>query len=217
MDANNLRTRSSILNLSSTPRNNQQGNTNQQGNNNQQGKNSNQESMTNQNNKDNHGNFNNNLGNTQTSNLPRPPFFSNRQNFTTLGQSLESSLKELLDNNVITLTPQRYYEPRVKTPSWNDLYYCNYHRCKGHRTNNYQALWNLLQDLIDNSTITIEGHHTNDDHQALKDPLPNYQKGETLDSKAKNINNVEDNIICHIYVDDQRVNVIKIKEKQEYQ
>jgi hypothetical protein len=83
--------------------------------------------------------------------------------------------------------------------------------------NNYQELRNLVQDLIDNGTITIEGHHTNNNHQAFKNPLPNYQKGESSNNKGKSVNNVEDNIICHIYVDDQQMNVIKIKERQEYQ
>jgi hypothetical protein len=67
--------------------------------------------------------------------------------------------------------------------------------------------------LIDNGTITIEGHHNNNDHQAFKNPLPNYQKGETSDIKGKIINNVEDNIIRHIHADDERINVIKIKER----
>lgn len=79
--------------------------------------------------------------------------------------------------------------------------------------NNYQALRNLVQDLIDNGTTTIEGHHTNNNHQALKNPFPSYQKGESLDAKGKSINNVEDNIIRHIYANDQQVNIIKIKEK----
>jgi hypothetical protein len=78
------------------------------------------------------------------------------------------------------------------------------------------VLWNLVQDLIDNGTITIKGHHTNNDHQAFKNPLPNYQKGETSNVKGKSLNNVEDNIIRHIHAYDERINVIKIKERQEY-
>jgi hypothetical protein len=141
--------------------------------------------MAKQSNVDNRGNYNNNPGNPQTSNPSKNSLFSRRRDFTTLGQSLESALKELLDNKVITLPPQRDYEPRVKPPTWNDSYFCNYHRCKGHKTNNCQALRNLVQDLIDNGTITIEAHHNNNDHQAFKNPLPNYQKGETSMSKAK--------------------------------
>jgi hypothetical protein len=60
VDANNLRTRPFVFNLSSAPC------TNQQGKKNQQGQNSNQESMTKKTNTDNHGNFNTNLGNAQT-------------------------------------------------------------------------------------------------------------------------------------------------------
>jgi hypothetical protein len=70
--------------------------------------------------------------------------------------------------------------------------------------------------LIDNGTIKIEGHHTNDDHQEFKNPLKKYQKGKLSDKKGKIITNFEDNIIHHIYADDQTVNFIKIKEKQEY-
>jgi hypothetical protein len=77
-------------------------------------------------------------------------------------------------------------------------------------------LRDLVQDLIDNGTITIEGHCTNEDHQAFKNPLPKYHKGESSNTKGKSINNVEDNIIHHIYADDQQVNAIKIREKKEY-
>lgn len=105
VDANNLCIRSSIFNLSGAPRTNQQGNTNEQGHGSQQGQNPNQENMAKQGNIDNHGNYNSNPGNPQTSNPSRNSFFSSRRNFTTLGQFLESALKEFLDNKVITLPP----------------------------------------------------------------------------------------------------------------
>lgn len=60
--------------------------------------------------------------------------------------------------NVITLLHQRNFKPSVKLPSWNDAYYCEYHRCKGHRTNNFQALKNAIQYLIDKDIVTIEGN-----------------------------------------------------------
>lgn len=73
---------------------------------------------------------------------------------------------------------------------------------------------NTIQDLIENDTITIEGHQqSNEDHQAFRNPLPNYQKGE---SSRKSVNHIEDLIINHIYTDDKRINVIKFKEKMEY-
>jgi hypothetical protein len=97
VDSNNLHIRPSVFNLSGAPR------TNQQGHGSQQGQNLKQENMEKQNNIDNCGNYNSNPGNPQTSNPSRNSFFSSRWNFTTLGQSLESTLKELLDNKVITL------------------------------------------------------------------------------------------------------------------
>lgn len=104
--------------------------------------------VPNQNNTNNqgyHGNNNNNaLGNTSNMNPQRSSFFSNRRTFTPLGKSLESALKDLMARNVITLLPQRNFEPSVKPPSWNDAYYCEYHRCKGHRMNNFQALKNAI-------------------------------------------------------------------------
>lgn len=70
-------------------------------------------------------------------------------------------------------------------------------------TNNCQGLKNLVHDLIENDTITVEGHHTNEEHQAFKNPLPNYQKGESSSDKGKNVNHFYDTTINHIYMDDQ--------------
>lgn len=109
------------------------------------------------------------------------------------------------------LPPQHNYEPSVKPPSWNEAYFCDYHRCRGHRTNNCQALKHAIQDLIDKGIIIVEGQQkSNEDHHAFRNPLPNYQKGEFSD---KNVNQIDDNVIHHLYTNDERVNVIKIKEK----
>lgn len=69
--------------------------------------------------------------------------------------------------------------------------------------------------MIDKDIITIEGNQqTNADHQEFRNPLPNYQKGE---SSKKEVNHIkDDHIINHLYADDEWVNVIKVNQKVEY-
>lgn len=73
----------------------------------------------------------------------------------------------------------RDFEPKVKPTWWNDNHYCDYHRSKGHQTNDCQRLKCIFQELIDNEVITIDGYKTNELHMMFKTPLPNYEKGET--------------------------------------
>lgn len=123
-----------------------------------------------------------------------------------MGQSVESRSKELLTAKVITLPEARNLEPQVKSPWWNDAHFCDFHQNKGHKTNDYMQLKHLIQDLIDNKTIFVEGLQTNNDHRAFKNPLPNYEKGESSSSnnKGKNVNYVYDTTSLHIEVfDDQ--------------
>lgn len=109
----------------------------------------------------------------------------------------------------------RDFEPQVKLSWWNDAHYCEYHRNKWHRTHNFLRLKNLVQDLLNNSDIMIDGHKNNDDHEAFKNQIPNYDKGSSSSSNNKedNINHIYENIINHILECDNQVNVIKIKDK----
>lgn len=61
--------------------------------------------------------------------------------------------------------------------------------------------------MIDRGDLTIEGLKTNGDHDAFKNPLPNYNKG------GARINQLYNNTINHISTDDNQINVIKIKDK----
>lgn len=87
----------------------------------------------------------------------------------------------------------RNFEPQVKPPWWNESHYCDYHRNKGHNTNNCMRLKNIVQDMIDKGDIMVDDHKTNGDHEALKNPLPNYNKGG-----ASTLNNTKETHINHI-------------------
>lgn len=101
-------------------------------------------------------------------NKPKPAPTPYQRKFTPLGQSLKSTFKELLPNKLITLPDTQDFKPQVKPSWWNDTYHCKYHRSKGHRTNDYKILKNLVQDLLDKGDIIVEGHKTNHDHEYLK-------------------------------------------------
>ena len=69
----------------------------------------------------------------------KPPFartfIPKKRTFTPLGESLESALRKLITRKLITLPEVRDYEPTVKPSWWRDEDYCEYHRGKGHNTN----------------------------------------------------------------------------------
>lgn len=50
------------------------------------------------------------------------------------------------------------FELKVKPTWWNDNEFCEYHRNKGHKTNNCHKLKNIIQYLIGNSEIKVEGN-----------------------------------------------------------
>lgn len=58
-----------------------------------------------------------------------------RRQFTNIGEPLQSTLKMLIANKLITLLEERNFEPKVKPSWWNDNHYCDFHRNKGHQTN----------------------------------------------------------------------------------
>lgn len=80
----------------------------------------------------------------------RPPRINtHRRNYTPLGEPIKSSLKKLIQTNVITLLEVRPYEPGPFKPAWwNDNDFCECHHAKGHKTASCYKLKNLIQDLI---------------------------------------------------------------------
>jgi len=105
--------------------------------------------------------------------------FRPRRKFTPLDESLETALRKLITNNLITLPSAREYEPKVKPHWWNDNDFYDYHQNRGHKTNDCISLKHIIQDLIEQNKISVNeqshGHTSNNDHQAFKDPLPNYE------------------------------------------
>lgn len=161
--------------------------------------------------------FNNNNGNK-----PKP-FFStyHKIKFTFLGEPLENALRTLVANKIITLPDLRPYEPQVKLNWWNDSHHCEYHRNKGHKTNECMKLKHLVQDLIDDGTIKIEGPQNNEDHTAFKNPFLNHEKGKSSNSNQNqkrgnekvNFAHTYDNMINTLSEEDNTINVVVIKEK----
>lgn len=99
----------------------------------------------------------------------RPLFNSNpRRKFTPLGESQESALRKLLANNEISLPPTSDYEPIVKPPYWKDTDYCEYHRGRGHTTNNCICLKNIIQDILDQNQGGTQQHTSNESHVAYR-------------------------------------------------
>lgn len=117
-----------------------------------------------------------------------------------MGQSYESTLKEILAENIITLPDTRGFESKIKLSWWNDAHYCDFHRCKGHLTRSCIQMKHKIKDLVDEEIIEIEGPQSNTDHGVFKNPLPNYEKGEssTPNGKDKNVNHIHDMFILHL-------------------
>lgn len=77
-------------------------------------------------------------------------------------------------------------------------------------------LKNIIQDMIDRGDLIVDGLKTNNDNDTFRNPLSNYNKGGSStsnDIKGAQINHLNNNTINHISIDDNQVNVIKIKDK----
>ena len=71
---------------------------------------------------------------------------------------------------------------------------------------NFFKLKDTIQDLIDGGTVLIDGPVKNSNHKAFKTPLPEYDKGESLQASKKNY----DAKIHYTYVtNDNVINMIK--------
>lgn len=110
----------------------------------------------------------------------RPPRINTpRRNYTPLGEPIESSLKNLMQTNIITLPKLRPYEPvPFKITWWNDNDLCEYHHTKGHKTASCYKLKNLIQDLLNQGDIIMDANKglANIDHTIFKDPFGKHDK-----------------------------------------
>lgn len=103
--------------------------------------------------------------------------------FTKLGDSYEDILKTLIANNLAhPQDPAKFHIPDPKPHWWDDKAFCKFHNGPGHTVENCWKLKHIVQDFIESGKLQVDGLNTNADHKAFKEPLPNYDKGETSKS-----------------------------------
>lgn len=84
--------------------------------------------------------------------------------------------------------------------------------------NDCQALKHTIQDLLDQKKVSLDGHASNYDHLAFKNPLPNYEKGGPSNQNKSGANNTNytnisfDYVVNNISESDSHVNVITINK-----
>ena len=99
----------------------------------------------------------------------------------------EVVLKKLIENKIVTLPNNSCpYDPLIRPPWWREDHICRYHRSKGHNTKKCFKLKDVIQDLIEASKVVIDGLIKNVDHKDFKQPLLEYEKGETSKAPKKN-------------------------------
>lgn len=99
-------------------------------------------------------------------------------------------MKKLVEENLITLPNFEHYQGPQEKPSWyNKCDLCDFHKIKGHKTTNCMKLKNIIQDLIESNTISIEVLVGNQDLKIYKTPLPNHNKTNNS-GKSKDYTNV---------------------------
>lgn len=127
--------------------------------------------------------------------------------YTPMVESYEVVLKTFLANKLIMLPGNSCpYDPPVELDWWRDEQYCNYHRNKGHTMKNQFKLKDTIQDLIDQGKVVTDGLVKNSNHKDFKQPLPEYEKGET--SKANKKGN--DTKVSYAYTNtDNVINMIE--------
>lgn len=68
-------------------------------------------------------------------------------------------MHKLVQKNLITINDrENYEEPNFKPPWYNKNDKCEFHKIKGHTTNNCMRLKNIVQDLIKKGELDIEPH-----------------------------------------------------------
>lgn len=77
-----------------------------------------------------------------------------------LGESVEKVMCKLMQQNLIKVNDHlNYQEPSFETPWYIDKYLCEFHKIKGHTTNNCMRLKHLIQDLTNKGEVDVE-HQT---------------------------------------------------------
>ena len=102
------------------------------------------------------------------------------------------------------------YDPPIKPGWWRDDQFWNLHRNNIHNIENYCKCKDFVQALVNSGKAFTDGLTKNYDHQTFKQPLPNYQKGESSQAQKKN-HDAKINY-TYAYMD----NVINMLEPIEY-
>ncbi len=79
----------------------------------------------------------------------------------------------------------KHYIPDVK-PHWQDeKAFGKFQNGIGHDIQNYWKLKHIIQDLIENGKLKVDGLNNNANHKAFKKPFPKYEKEKGETSKPK--------------------------------
>ena len=92
-------------------------------------------------------------------------------------------MKILAHNLVHPYDAAKFCIPEVKPWWWDEKAYCKLHNGIGHDIENYGRFRHIVQDLIENGKLEVDGLNTNADHIAFKETLPKYEKGEASQPK----------------------------------
>lgn len=142
--------------------------------------------------------------------------------FSKLGDSYGDVFKILISNNLVhPQDPTKHYITHIKPHWWDEKDFYKFHNGIGHTIENCWKLKHIIQDLIENGNLKVDGLNTNVDHKAFKEPLPKYEKGETSkpkDGKAA-INytyTATENVINMLEVVEESVNMTWNKDPYGY-
>lgn len=70
----------------------------------------------------------------------------------------------------------------------------------------------VIQDLIEEGKVKVDGHHKKNDHKAFQTPLPSYEKGESSKSNKINYTYIDDDNVIHMIEPCERsINMITLK------
>ena len=104
--------------------------------------------------------------------------------FTQLGESYEEIFMKLLARNLVhPYNATKFCIPKVKPWWWDEKAYCKLYNGIGHNIENCGSFKHIVQDLIENGKLEIDGLNTNADHTMFKEPFPKYEKVEASQPK----------------------------------
>lgn len=94
-------------------------------------------------------------------------------------------MRTLLADNIISFPLIRSPDFEPKPKWWRENEFCDFHRGKGHKTNNCFSLKHTIQDLINSGDITIDNPKSNNDHTAFIEPFPKH--GQEVSTSQPNM------------------------------